>query len=302
MARPVYREVRRAITERDSKVLEFLWRWKVVSSQALARKFFPTVQPQSAHLRLRQLEEVGYLVSHSVSKREYAWGIGKKGYEYIKDWFNVEVHDGYKTSYPHHDFLATAFHLGEWLTKMPDGAEVYSELELRCVVDELYPDWIPQSTMHRPDGYSKMMLNDRQMISAFEVELTLKSKRRYEALVYFYDNQPTINHVYWLVGSRGMAKSIERIFARYNSREFSKHSFILLEHFLKSGWDAPAFHGSRVGKSLNEILRPYGIPKSSPWHHLSDISSFLDTKVCPTKPTPCDSAQDALISDIPISE
>jgi hypothetical protein len=131
VAKPIYREVRRQITNRDNDILNFLWRWKVVSSQALARKFFPRVKNSSAHLRIRQLEEVGLVESLTVAKKQYAWGLGKKGYAHIWRHFDTEVHDGYRSDYPHHDFVATAFHLGEWLTGLPEEAEVFSEQELK---------------------------------------------------------------------------------------------------------------------------------------------------------------------------
>ncbi len=71
MTKPVYREVKREITSRDFAVLNFLWRWKVVSPQALAKKFFPGIRPESANVRLRHLAEAGYLESLQVGRRQF---------------------------------------------------------------------------------------------------------------------------------------------------------------------------------------------------------------------------------------
>jgi hypothetical protein len=297
MAKRVYREVRRQLTARDYKILNFLWRWKVVSSQALARKFFPGIQNCSAHLRLRQLEEVGYLVTLPVAKKRYAWGLGKKGYDSIWERLATEVHDGYKPDYPHHDFVATAFHLGEWLTSLPEGADVFSEQELRCIPDDLWPEWIPQSVAHRPDGYSRYTQGEKQALAAFEVEMTLKSKSRYEARVYFYENQPTIERVFWLVGTKGMAESIRRVFERYNAKHFSKHNFILLSDFHNTGWDTKIFQGRLEGKTLIELLGRADVTMPPLWHHPRSTLSFLDTRVSPIQSKTCEPVVNSEISN-----
>src|SRR3989344_5758013 len=99
MAKPVYRQVQRFIMPRDLDVLNFLWRWKIASSQALAKKFFLGVRPESAHLRLKQLEEVGYLECIQIGKRQFAWGLGKRGYEYIRHHFSEDYHQGFRSEY-----------------------------------------------------------------------------------------------------------------------------------------------------------------------------------------------------------
>lgn len=238
---------------------------------------------ESAHLRLRKLEEVGYVESVQIDKKRYAWQIGKRGYDFIRMHFSEDIHHGYKSEYPYHDYITTAFHLGEWLCVQPEQTEVYSEQELRCNPDEFWPEWIPQSTLHRPDGYSRIIQNDKQMLFAFETELSLKSKRRYEGLVYFYERQTTIDCVLWVVGSRGMMGSIRRVFERYNATQFTKHNFILLSDFLASGWQAPILQGNYKGKSLENLLGYCATTTPSLWHHSRSVLSLLDTKRCPSK-------------------
>ena len=254
MAKPVYREIRRFLTARDIQILNHLWKWKILSSQAIARKFFPGIRPESAHLRLRQLEEVKFIESVQVEKRCYAWQLNKRGYNFIRMHMSEDIHQGYRAEYPYHDFLTTAFHLGEWLDRDLDCEDIYTEQELRCNPDEFYPEWIPQSILHRPDGYSRTTQGDKQTLFAFEVELSLKSKKRYENLVYFYENQPTIDHVLWVLGTKGMLGSIKRIFERYNASQFSKHNFVFLEDFLKTGWQTQIKQGNLEGKTLQDLL------------------------------------------------
>ncbi len=283
MTKPVYREVHRNLTDRDVQILNYLWRWKILSSQAIARKFFPNAKPENAHERLRQLEEVKFIEAIEVQKRCYAWQLNKRGYNAIRSWMSEDIHHGYRSEYPHHDYLTTAFHLGEGLNQELDSEMIYTEQELRCNPDEFYPEWIPQSILHRPDGYTRVMQGDQQTLFAFEVELSLKAKNRYENLVYFYERHPSINHVFWLMGTTGMLRSIERIFERYNASRFSKHNFILLEDFLKTGWSTPIYKGNLAGKTLQEIHSHCGITSPTLWHHKSCVESLLDLRRNPSK-------------------
>lgn len=289
MAKPIYREVKRQITRRDFEILKFLWRWKILSTHAIARKFFPGVRVESAHARLRCLAEVGYIELVHVDKKCFAWSISKRGFKHLM-WFYLheEIHEGYKSEYPHHDYLTTAFHLGEWLlnepTKYdpdePSEVELYSEQELRCTPDEHWPKWIPQSTEHRPDGYTRFRKGEQNVVVAFETELTLKSKSRYADIVCFYEYGSGIDFVLWLVGTTGMANSIRRIFERYGSKNVSKHNFIVLEDFLKSGWDAKIIKGHFAEKAIKDLLPIQGNTEAKLWHHDRSVQSFLETKVC----------------------
>lgn len=281
MAKLFYKEIRRDITDRDFQILKFLWKWKIVSSQAIAKKFFANSRPESGQLRLRQLEEVGYLESIRIEKRDFAWQLNKRGYEFIRPYFSEDIHHGYKSHYPKHDFITTAFHLGEWLIKQPENSEVYAEQELRCNPDEFYPDWVPQSVVHRPDGYSRTVIDNKQVVLAFEAELSLKAKSRYEGLVYFYDQQVGIDYAIWLVGTKGMLSSIQRALQRYGCKNFSKHNFILLQDFMEHGWSAPILYGNLEGKTLNMLLMHNGVSSSSQWHHARDVSSLLDMRRTP---------------------
>lgn len=283
MAKTVYREVRRFLTQRDVEILNYLWKWKILSSQSIARKFFSGISLERAHERLRHLEEVKFIESVQVQKKKYAWQLAKKGYNYIRMHMGEEAHHGYRSEYPYHDYLATAFHLGEWLCGDLDSEVIYTEQELRCKPDELYPEWIPQTILHRPDGYSKIIQDGKQTVFAFEVELSLKAKKRYEKLIYFYERDTRIDHILWLVGTKGMIASLRRVFERYNASRFLKHNFLLLEDFLKTGWQTPILEGNLSGNTLQNILFPWGSAIPSLGHHTYCSESLLDLKRTPSK-------------------
>ncbi|PWU17450.1 MAG: hypothetical protein C5B49_08890, partial [Bdellovibrio sp.] len=190
----------RVITERDYLIFKMLWKWKALSTQAIALKFFPNATPYAAYIRLGRLEGSGYIQSIQVERPGFeVWTLAPRGYRIIKPRMVELAKDGFKSEFYCHDYLATAFHLGEWLTGQPDGGETFSEQQLLRIPEDLWPAWIPQSTLHRPDGYSLFHRGEKKSIVAFETELNPKSRCRYERHVAFYDSQESIEFVFWLV-------------------------------------------------------------------------------------------------------
>ena len=102
------------ITDRDYKILRFLWKWKIVSTNGLAKKFYPEADAFTAYRRLLYLESDGYIGHYPMGCRfNYAWVIKEKGFRYILPYLGDLRSKGYKsTNYPH-DFMASAFHHGE---------------------------------------------------------------------------------------------------------------------------------------------------------------------------------------------
>ncbi len=243
------------ITERDYKMLRFLWKWKIVSTLGLAKKFYPSADPFTAYRRLLYLEADGFIGHYPVAGRFHnAWILKEKGFKYILPYLGELRSKGFKsTNYPH-DFTASAFHLGEWLIHQPDNSQTYSEQQLRSYHEDLWPSWIPRSTIHRPDGYSVYQNADRRTIIAFETELSLKASKRYESIINFYDSQSTITFVFWLVDSRSTLNAISRILQKVQISQSSKHQFVLLPDFQKMGWNAPFIQGSFIGNSPANIL------------------------------------------------
>lgn len=114
------------------------------------------------------------------------WTLDDKGFNHIESSIkNLEVR-GYKSENFQHDFLVTVFLLGESLTHQPEFTRTYSEQKLRRTSPNTWPEYFPTSILHRPDGYSMYFQDEKQVIVAFEVELNLKAKNRYEPVVTFF--------------------------------------------------------------------------------------------------------------------
>lgn len=279
------------VTERDYKLLRFLWKWKAVSSRALAKKFFPDIQPRSAYRRLEFLEDDGYIGTFEVDGPWHrVWTLRDKGFKHILPKLGELESVGYKSEHVYHDFIATAFHLGEWLTGQPENTQTYSEQQLRRYHQDNWPAWVPRSSLHRPDGYSIYTHNNQRIIVAIEAELSAKWQQRYESVSAFYDSQPSIQYVFWLVDSKSTLSAIQAAFEKCLMRDFGKHQFVLLEDFSESGWMAPIAQGSLKGSNFSKMLHRTGVESTSIWHRDLDAVALLDSRKRPINPSSSPSA------------
>lgn len=283
---PKNKKSKHVATNRDMQIFKFLWKWKAVSTRAIAKKFFPDAIPYSAYIRLTRLHKIGYVEPIQVEEKgQEIWSLSKKGYLKIKPRMVELAVDGFKSENYYHDFLATAFHLGEWLTCQPKGAQTFSEQQLRRIPEELWPAWIPKSNTHRPDGYSHFSISNvntnQSYTVAFEAELSAKGIARFERTIAFYDSHAEINFVFWLVDSIGIYNLIARAFEKYHGREWSKHHFILLDDFRQKGWTSAFISGQYKGKSISQILGYNSATK--PLHNCyeSSISELLNNQKRP---------------------
>jgi len=261
------------ITDRDYKILRYVWKWKALSTNALAIKFFPEATSLTAYKRLLQLGQANYLKAMFVneSSNQQVWGLSTKGFQHIEQYLGELRIKGFKSANPTHDYLATAFQLGEWLLHQPDNTQTWTERQLLCVSPELWPFWVPRSQTHRPDGFTAFNRNNSRYVVAFETELNVKSTSRYEPVVAYYDSQDDINFVFWLIESLGNYNSIESAFKKFSMRKLSKHNFILLKDFKKYGWLSPFSVGEFKGKTLLNFLgaRPHSSPGLASVHGVS---------------------------------
>jgi hypothetical protein len=89
---------------------------------------------------------------------------------------------------------------------------------------------------------------------ALEVELSYKLDSEYTAMAQFYSIRQDLLRVIWLVKYRGMAKAILDAAQQIKGPGMRLHDFILLDDFLKSGWNAIFFAGRDAGMSLSKLF------------------------------------------------
>jgi hypothetical protein len=278
--------VKRFVTDRDYAILKFLWKWKCLSTRAISKRFFPKANPFTTYVRLTQLQGAGYIEPVEVEGKSYAvWTLTKKGFQKIRPKMVELALDGYKSENYHHDYLATAFHLGEWLIAQPSGTQTFSEQQLRRIPEDLWPEWIPRSSTHRPDGYSLVSRDGINVTCAFEAELSPKAKSRYEKTVAFYDSQKNIHLVLWLIKSEGLYRTMKDAFEKYYVRDWQKHHFVLLSDFQKKGWMAPVIAGQYRGETISRILGYITPTKPLLYPYESCVLEMLDSQKRPAPST-----------------
>lgn len=241
-------------SEADLPLLHFLWQWKVSTTVALCARFYSKRSLRQGYERLVKLEH-GDLIQSLVlgNGTGFVWGLTKRGFSIIRTQLAELRAEGYQSENKEHDLLVSAIHLGEWLTQSPSGAEILSEQELRCFDTSVYPWWVPQTEIHRPDGYWYIPRGDDHSTIALEVELTQKRTADYDKTSVFYDRKSEITKVIWVTKRPSLAGHIH---SRMNdaAKHDDKHNFISLVDFLKNGWQAEIRLGSDRTKTLSCLL------------------------------------------------
>lgn len=267
-------------TDRDMDLFACLWRWKLLSTAALTEKFFGDRSPITAYTRLWHLRLANYiqLISDS-GGRNYVWCLSQKGFSAIQSQLPELLEAGFKSENVEHDHLVSAVHLGDWLRQIPRGVELLTEQELRRYHLDHYPDWVPRTSEHRPDGYWRVLRDGNAITIALEVEINRKRDRFYQQLAHFYERHPQIDRVVWVVTSQLFAESVSRLLKKEIDSRSVIHDFILRKDFEKNGWSAPIIIGAEQGKSLSFLLDHTPQTSSIPvWTRF-----LLDTRKCPHK-------------------
>lgn len=240
---------------REVPLLLFLWKWKVVTTAALTLKFFQECSGKTAYNRLLSLRHAGLIQIRSDGPgQKFVYALERKGFDAIGEHLPPLKEKGYKSEQIGHDLVVSAFHLGDWLLDTPEAATLFSEQQLRRIYPDMYPDWVPRSEIHRPDGYTRILIGDHPATVAIEVELSAKRNADYLKIAEFYSYYQTIARVLWLVPRRSMAVSIQERLNKSHNSNISPHNFIMLEDFQKLGWHAGIEFGQDQGKSVMTLL------------------------------------------------
>ena len=241
-------------TECDSPLLEFLWQWKVSTTALLSKKFYPNRTAKKAYYRLRELEEGQFIKARRhPEKPKYVWVLAKKGFLTIRGRLPELKEEGYQSEHLGHDLLVTAFHLGDFTFEIPQNIELITEQQLRRYQPHSLPAWVPDTELHRPDGYSLVPSPNGKQIFSFEVEINEKSEADYKHAGRFYRHFSQITKVLWLVKTPAIAARIHTRLLEANCDE-GKHNFVLCREFFECGWRAIISIGEDHGKTIKNIV------------------------------------------------
>jgi len=268
------------LSDRDFRVIKFLFRFKVATTLALHYKFFETSSLIYAYHRLCALEKSRFITSVATPRGGHnVWTLSKKGFVALQEIWPQLKDCGFASENIVHDLLSSAAHIGEFLKTTPGHVELFTEQELRRYDKQYFPKWVPSSYRHRPDGYWKVTKEDKEFVIALEVELSPKVKSKYLGYDDFYRDYPMVGNIIWITGTANLADYIKRTITQARGEEKSRHSFILLDHYLQKQWQAEIVTGPLKGRTLAKI---FSISKINTGEMLTPCL-FLDTRKAPIR-------------------
>ncbi len=278
---------------RDIPLLIFLWKWKIATTSALHKRYFLKCRPHRAYCRLLNLTKAGYLDRKTIGAAfETVWTLTEKGFNKILPYLPSLKDEGFRSENIHHDLITQAVHLGEWLQGEPEHVKLFSEQQLRRYDPNDYLPWVPKDKRRRPDGYWRIDDGKTKETIALEVELNRKPVCELRNIAEFYAENEKIDRVLWAVLSERTAIQINSIFEENHLQRKGFHDFLILNHFLKSGWDAQIILGPNAGKKIKETLMRWlssQPPNVSPNLYPNSAQSFGYRSILDTRKTPFDS-------------
>jgi hypothetical protein len=246
------------LNTRDKAMLEFLWRHRVASFQAIYQIFFCERTMLGCYNRLRKLKRLKFVISKGIDGLDgRLWSLNDRGMAYVKREIGDLRNLAYKSHSPIHDHLVMSALLGDWYRKLPQSVEIITEQELLSGYPSEIPSGLQDPEGHRPDGLWKFKKAGNLKLVALEVEVSPKSDGRYTNIFQFYDNHYHIERVIWIVDGRSLLRRIHTNLLRNSQIRQADHLFILLEDFKKLSWAATFRNETWQKTSLAEFLQSH---------------------------------------------
>lgn len=278
----------------DKPVLHFLWTWKIATTACIARRFGAEFKwtYENTYKRLWRMRTRGLVdLRYNDWSNGMVWELTGAGFAAIRNRLPELAEEGFSSENIGHDLFVQAAHLGEWLPRhsAPDVGLV-TEQQLRRTKPDLLPNWIPKSTLHRPDGYWLLPADGERTLVALEVELSRKSDENFASTASFYARERAVHSVLWIVNGRGLAQKILaqcKIVSAYRDI----HNFVDLEDLTVNGWDSVIFHGPNGGQKISAFLnrgrRNFDGTTMEQSRKSSSIGAILDSALKRITTRPC---------------
>jgi hypothetical protein len=227
------------LSTRDIEMLDFIWKWKVPSTASIHEAVGRPNSVYSTFKALERLAGLGYIECATNDRYKFKyWVLTEPGFEAIRESLGALKEEGYLSEYPWHDRNVLAFHLGEWPSYRLPMVSQFSEQQLKRYPVDVYPEWVPHTSDHRPDGYTRIQGEKRPWLLAFEVELQPKALHIYDSVIQFYRRIRNIDRVYWMVGDAYVKAQIIEAKTRVKDEQDNYHVFVDHRMYQERGWDA----------------------------------------------------------------
>lgn len=272
------------MSDRDNKILHFLWRWKLASTASIHEAVCHPQTPYSTYKALERLEKYKLIQTENTFEQNFSsWTLTDRGFESIRGSLGDLIEEGYKSENHWHDRNVVALHLGEWASHPFPIVSFFTEQEMRRRSVESYPAWVPKTKDHRPDGYTRIQSADGDVVLAMEAELWPKALSVYETTLKFYQLMRGVHQVYWLTGSDLVREQILRARDCIKEKTENLHVFVAMDDYFKNGWDALVTNerSETLGsfrKNMQEICGDiYGKQLGTKWGK-SSVTVHYDTR------------------------
>lgn len=280
----------------EMPILLFLWRWKVATTSAIYLRFVPDFKwakftSYSRMLRLKRKGFVDFKYSDNCSFK--IWTLSQKGFKAISNKLPLLREDGYLSENIEHDIYVLAAQNGDWISRhAASDVKNITEQELRRYAVESLPRYVPSVLEHKPDGYWVFAKDNDRSIISLEVEINRKSVDDYSDVGDFYNSNPQITSVLWIVQSQSLTNKIVTATSSKLGLYRDIHNFVLLSDFIERGWNAVVFQGKFTQTKMGEFLNKHRVKQSinRPETSLQQISvqTILDSRVLRYKSSTCE--------------
>jgi len=249
------RTSKRKLSESDIQVLDFLWTWKVASSQILKLVAFQRKSPWWAYKALLQLQKENYIQALPRGKYldQEVWTLTALGFEVVLMDRDDIVEYRFRPHAPAHDYLGTCLQLGDLWTSSWEKM-FFTEQMLASLRPSNFPKNFVKDEGHVPDGISILSHGKNEAVIGYEVDLNVKDIGRYEqTYYYYYDIKPAV--VFWLVRNDSVFAKIATAVApkSFERNAESIYSFVKLEDFKRDIWEAKVLNGKYQGQSIRKV-------------------------------------------------
>lgn len=245
----------RKLSPGDILVLDFLWTWKVASSQMLKLIGYPAQSNWWAYKAINQLEREKYIQAMPRGKNldQEVWTLTQLGFEVVlMDRDDISQYR-FKPHAPAHDYFATCLQLGDLWTSSWDKV-FFTEQMLASLRKSNFPKDFANDDGHVPDGITMLRHGLKEICIGYEVDLNLKDGDRYKQTHIYYQTLKNVAVVFWLVRNDWIAERIQKLMdENYIYGERFQFSFVRLDEFKKDLWSAKVFKGKFTGISIRKI-------------------------------------------------
>ena len=200
------------LKERDFKLFELLFQYKIADASQIREFCYPTADITDVRRRLKKLERFKLLASRRLSEKSHTYKIfhlTKHGTKYLgKDYEGRLAKAKLKSDAPFHDLVL--LNIGQLLSSKSVVEEYLTENLLQSE-DSCHKDRFMRAfVVLNSDAFLRLVFQGERYNVAVEYERTAKHQKRYETLVDEYHAFSSVDAVFYFYESDKVKETIIR--------------------------------------------------------------------------------------------